>query len=105
VYLNVVGGLDIDDPASDLAVCASIVSSLIDKPLPDDGIAIGEVGLSGEIRGVSSAGERVKEAVRLGFSTILLPKSDLNRIRAYYGNGVKLIGISHIKEISSFFEV
>lgn len=74
VYLNVVGGLRIEEPAADAAVCLALISSLRDIAVPDDVIAFGEVGLSGEFRSVSSVEQRVNEATRLGFSRIALPK-------------------------------
>ena len=73
VYLNVIGGLEIDEPASDLGIAMSLISSLTDRKVPDTLIAIGEIGLAGEIRGVSHVEQRVKEAARLGFTEALLP--------------------------------
>jgi DNA repair protein RadA/Sms len=74
VYLNVIGGLRLDEPAADAAVCFALISSLRDIPVPDDAIAFGELGLSGEFRSSASVEQRVNEAVRLGFKTIALPK-------------------------------
>ena len=73
VYLNVIGGLEIDEPASDLAIAMALISSLTDKKIPDDLIAIGEIGLAGECRAISSIEQRVKEAARLGFTKALIP--------------------------------
>lgn len=73
VYLNVIGGLHLDEPAIDAAVCLAMISSLRDIPVPDNVIAFGEVGLSGEFRAVASTEQRINEAFRLGFSTIALP--------------------------------
>ena len=72
-YLNIIGGLKIDEPASDLSVVLALVSSLKDMILKDDVIAFGEIGLAGEIRGVSNAHQRVNEAIRLGFRKIIIP--------------------------------
>ncbi len=72
-YMNVIGGLRLDDPAADLPAALALISCIKDKPLPDDLIAAGEIGLAGECRAVSSAEQRVREAERLGFSRILLP--------------------------------
>ena len=72
-YINVIGGLRLCDPAADLATALSLISCLKDKPLPDDLIAIGEIGLAGECRAVAAAEQRVREAERLGFSRVLLP--------------------------------
>ncbi len=74
VYLNVIGGLRIDDPGADAAVALALISSLRDVPIPPSLIAMGEIGLAGEFRTVSSAAQRVGEASRLGFSRIALPK-------------------------------
>ena len=74
VYLNVIGGLRLDEPAIDAAACLALISSLRDIPVPDNVIAFGEVGLSGEFRQVASAEQRLNEAYRLGFTKIALPK-------------------------------
>lgn len=75
VFLNVVGGIRIDEPAADLAAALSLISSIKDRPIPDDLIAFGEIGLAGECRAVSSVGQRLKEAARLGFTKAVLPVS------------------------------
>lgn len=74
VYLNVAGGYRLSDPAADLAVAAALVSALSERPVPPAAIAMGEVALSGEIRQVSLAGLRLKEAAKLGFDTALVPR-------------------------------
>ena len=73
VYVNVVGGLKLDEPAADLAVAAALWSSLCDKPIAEDTLVFGEVGLGGEVRSVSRVRERVKEAERLGFTKCIIP--------------------------------
>ena len=78
VYLNVIGGIEIDEPASDLAIAMALISSLTDKKIPDDLIAIGEIGLAGECRAISSIEQRVKEAARLGFTKALIPATNAN---------------------------
>ena len=75
VYLNVAGGLRIGEPAADLAVAAALLSARQDRPLPADTVIFGEIGLSGEVRRVSQATLRLKEAAKLGFSQALLPAS------------------------------
>ncbi|KTQ85154.1 DNA repair protein RadA [Aureimonas ureilytica] len=75
VYLNVAGGYRIREPAADLAVAAALVSSLSNRPLPADSVFFGEISLSGSVRPVSHAGQRVKEAEKLGFRTAILPAS------------------------------
>ena len=79
-YVNVVGGLRLDETAVDLAVAMALVSSLKDVPIADDAIAFGEVGLAGEIRSVSHAQQRVNEAVRLGFQRIIVPAHNVKDI-------------------------
>jgi len=73
VYLNVAGGLRITEPAADLAVAAALISSLYDRPVPDMTVVFGEIGLSGEVRPVSQADLRLREASKLGFERAMLP--------------------------------
>jgi len=80
-YVNVAGGLRVDEPAADLAVALALVSNLVDKPLPADAVAFGELGLTGEIRGVSQPQQRVSEAYRLGLRTFILPSQCLHAIK------------------------
>ncbi len=96
-YLNVVGGMRLNTPAADLAVCMALVSGLRDIPLSDKCIVFGEVGLSGEVRSVERAEARVKEAARLGFDECILPKSSLKQI-SKVPDEIKLIGVRNIKE-------
>jgi len=79
VHLNVVGGLTIDEPAVDLAVCLAIASAHLDKPVDKEIIALGEVGLGGEIRPVNQIEKRLKEAEKFGFKIALIPKMKLNK--------------------------
>ncbi|MBO5041271.1 MAG: DNA repair protein RadA [Clostridia bacterium] len=78
-YINVIGGLRLSDPAADLPTALSLISCLKDKPLPDDMIAIGEIGLAGECRAVAAAEQRVREAERLGFSRVILPERNVGK--------------------------
>ncbi len=96
VYVNVIGGLRLDEPATDLAVAMSLVSSLKDMPISEEAIAFGEIGLAGEIRSVSHAQERINEAARLGFSRIIIPFHNLKRVNS--PEGVNLIGVKNIRE-------
>ena len=73
VYLNVAGGLKIGEPAADLAVAAALISSYLDAPLPSDGVAFGEVALSGDVRPAGRSDARLKEAAKLGFKRALAP--------------------------------
>ncbi|MBQ3482623.1 MAG: DNA repair protein RadA [Clostridia bacterium] len=79
VYLNVIGGMHLDEPASDVAVAMALISSLTDRAVPDDLIAIGELGLSGECRAVSGLEYRIKEAARLGFRRAIVPYRNLEK--------------------------
>ncbi len=96
-YINVIGGIKLDEPGVDLAICLSLVSSLRDKPLDDGLIAIGEVGLAGEIRSIMGANKTILEANKLGFNKVILPKSCINSIN-YILNDVKLIPVNDIKD-------
>ncbi len=82
VYINVVGGLQIDETACDLAVAMAIISGLNDKPVDDRTIFIGEMGLGGEIRAVSHIEQRIAEAVRLGFTRIIIPKQNARKYKS-----------------------
>jgi DNA repair protein RadA/Sms len=75
VYLNVAGGLRIQEPAADLAAAAALVSSLVNAPLPTDAVYFGEISLSGAVRPVAQASARLKEAAKLGFGRAVLPES------------------------------
>jgi DNA repair protein RadA/Sms len=75
VYLNVAGGLKVNDPAADLAVAAALISALTEIPFPTDTVAMGEIALSGEVRAASHSAMRLKEAAKLGFQQALIPAS------------------------------
>ncbi len=96
VYINVIGGLKLDEPAADLAVAIALVSGLKDTPVPMHVMAFGEIGLSGEVRAVSNAQMRVAEAARLGFTHILLPAQNINGLDA--PAGVTLTGVRTVRE-------
>lgn len=78
-YVSIAGGMRISDPAIDLGVACAIASSMKNKPLGDDVMIIGEIGLAGEIRGVSNVLQRVKEADKMGFKTCIIPKSNYDK--------------------------
>lgn len=94
-YLNVIGGLHIDEPAADLAVALALISSIKDEPVADDLIAIGEIGLAGECRAVQNFEQRVTEAVRLGFRKIIVPERNIER-RPLTFDGVKIVPVRSI---------
>ena len=73
-YLNIIGGLTLDEPAADLAAVVAIASSYLDKPVPNSMAAVGEVGLSGEIRSIAHMEQRLSEVKRLGFTQCMIPR-------------------------------
>jgi DNA repair protein RadA/Sms len=95
VYLNVAGGIKLDEPSADLSIAMALISGITDRVIPDDLIAFGEIGLSGEVRAVSHIEYRVKEAVRLGFTKIVLPQKNSNQNLKVPEN-VQLLGVSNI---------
>ena len=95
-YLNVVGGMKLDEPAADLPIALSLVSNLTDKVIPDDLVAFGEIGLAGELRAVNRILVRVKEAQRLGFKRCLLPKQCVAAINSEVD--IQLIGVTTLSQ-------
>ena len=77
VFVNVAGGLAVDEPAADLAIVSAVASSLRNRPLPPDVVVFGEVGLAGEVRATSHAAMRLREAAQLGFTRCVVPESSL----------------------------
>jgi DNA repair protein RadA/Sms len=98
VYLNVAGGIHLDEPSADLSIAMALISGITDRVIPDDLIAFGEIGLSGEVRAVSHIEYRVKEAVRLGFTKIVLPKKNITTSLKVPA-GVELLGVSNIYQV------
>lgn len=96
-YVNVIGGLRLDEPAADLSVALALVSSLKDVPVTDNIIAFGEVGLAGEIRSVSYVEERINEAARLGFKQCILPYNNLRKLKEK-NYGIDLIGVKSVRQ-------
>lgn len=94
-YINIVGGLRVDEPAIDLSIAMALLSSLKDTPISENAVAFGEIGLAGEIRAVSQAQMRINEAVRLGFTKIVLPYHNLKSVQC---NNAELIGVKNIRQ-------
>jgi len=97
-YINVVGGFKLDERAVDLCVALALVSSLKDFAIPDNVIAFGEIGLAGEIRSVSQAEKRIKEASRLGFKKCILPFVNLKNLSKDSFGEIELIGVRSVRE-------
>ncbi|MDY6309400.1 MAG: DNA repair protein RadA [Oribacterium sp.] len=97
-YVNITGGLRIAEPSMDLGIVLSLVSSYMDIEIPDDVMVFGEVGLSGEIRAVSNAEQRVEEASRLGFDRIMMPAFHAGRIDARNLKDVQILSVRTLKE-------
>jgi len=99
VYINVAGGLELSEPAADLALCIALVSSLRDQPVGAEVAVMGEVGLAGEIRTVPQCERRISECTRLGFTTIIVPRENARRLHA--PEGVKVIGADTVMQAIS----
>lgn len=98
-YVNLAGGIKMNEPALDLAMVMAIVSSYKNRFVDPKTICFGEVGLSGEVRGVTQAQQRVQEAIKLGFETCILPQVSLDGLQNK--KGIKLIGVNNVKEAIS----
>lgn len=96
VYVNIAGGIRISEPAIDLGVVLAVISSYKDRAIDEKVLAFGEVGLSGEVRAVSQAGQRVQEAKKLGFTTIILPQVCREQIGEV--EGVRLCGVRTVAD-------
>ena len=99
VYINVAGGLELSEPAADLALCVAVSSSLRDKAVGAEIAVMGEVGLAGEVRTIPQCERRVSECARLGFTTIIAPRANTRRIQA--PEGVKIIGVDTVAQALS----
>ena len=102
-YLNVVGGLRLDEPSCDLAVVLTLISNLLDRPVDADLVAFGEVGLAGEVRAVGKASIRVGEAYRLGFRRIMLPASNAAEVDTSRFEGLELVPVRNIRTLKEWF--
>jgi DNA repair protein RadA/Sms len=97
IFVNVAGGLKVDEPAADLGIVCAMISSHLDKPIATGMVIFGEIGLAGEIRGVSQPELRINEAKKLGFKRCLLSRNSLEACKAI--SNIKLIGIDSVKEL------
>lgn len=96
-YVNVAGGMKVGEPALDLPIVLALLSSFTNKPLPDKTFCFGEIGLTGEVRGVSQAEQRVTEAEQLGYEVCILPKVNAKSVKS---KSIRLIGIGHVNELA-----
>ena len=99
-YINVIGGLTLDEPAADLAMVVALASSFRDRPVPGDLAAVGEVGLTGELRSVNALGQRLSEVHRLGFTKCLVPERTGAKLEV--PKGLQLIRVRNIREALAF---
>ena len=97
-YINVVGGLRLDEPAADLPVALALVSNLVDKPIDHRIAAFGEIGLTGEIRAVSHMQSRVNECYRLGFTKCIVPYQSLSQLHISSMEGLEVVGVRNLGE-------
>ena len=100
VYINVIGGLQLNEPAADLPVILAAASSYREKVFDSNTVAIGEVGLTGEIRAVSNLSQRLSEVHRLGFTRCLIPKQGTGQLEG--PQGLELIRVRNIREAIEF---
>ncbi len=97
IFVNVAGGVRVDEPAVDLGIVSAVASSALDKPIPSKTMVIGEVGLAGEVRGIHQAEIRMREAAKLGFRRCLLPETNRSRIAGDFGD-MEIVGIRSVEE-------
>lgn len=104
VYINVIGGVKIEETASDVGMALAMISSLRDIPVPDDVLCIGELGLSGEVRAVSRVEQRVREGERLGFKKIAVPARNLSKMDLKVSPGTVLVPIKTVFDLLSLLK-
>jgi DNA repair protein RadA/Sms len=98
VFVNVAGGLELDEPASDLGILAAVASSVRNRAIPQTTAMFGEVGLAGEVRGIAQAGLRVREAAQMGFRRVVMPEANLDPADREDGSPCQLVGVRTIGE-------
>ena len=103
-YVNVAGGMRINEPALDLPIVMAILSSFRNKAVDSSSLLFGEVGLTGEVRGVNLAEQRVTEAEKMGFTTCVLPASNLRQLAKIRKFKIRLIGITHVRELIQYLQ-
>jgi DNA repair protein RadA/Sms len=101
VYINIIGGLKIEERAADLGVALALYSGLTDIVIPEDLAVFGEIGLGGEIRNISNIRERVRECARMGFNKVIVPKSALKNLDKREDYGISITGAANLKQMFS----
>lgn len=96
-YVNIAGGMRITQPSADLAVVAALISSMSNSVIPADTVIIGEVGLSGEVRLVPQASERIKEAAKLGFKRVIIPRTNMKSLESF--EDISLMPVGYVSEL------
>ncbi|MGM0788056.1 MAG: magnesium chelatase domain-containing protein, partial [Thermodesulfobacteriota bacterium] len=97
IFMNVAGGVKVSEPAVDLGIIAAVASSFLDRPVPEGMLLLGEVGLTGEVRGVSHLSPRIAEVEKMGFTRCVVPKNSLKQVPAE--GGIELTGIRRLSEV------
>jgi len=96
IFLNVAGGVRVDEPGADLGIVSSVASSFLDRPIDPGTVVFGEVGLTGEVRGISQMDVRVKEAERMGFSRCIMPRTTSRELP---GTKLDLVRVKNLREL------
>jgi DNA repair protein RadA/Sms len=97
VYVNIAGGMNVEEPAADLSVIAAVASSVRNRGLAPSTAVFGEVGLSGEVRGIPQAALRVREALQMGFTRLILPAANVDPADSALA-GIELVGVKTVNE-------
>lgn len=103
-YINVAGGMKVNDPSLDLSIVATILSGYLNRPLSDKTVVFGEVGLIGEVRAVSNSVARVNEAIKLGYKKIIIPKACVKQLKADSFKGIEVIGVENVRELRQLYD-
>jgi DNA repair protein RadA/Sms len=98
VYLNAMGGIKLSEPSVDLAVCAALASAVKDQPVDKNTAVFGEVGLTGEVRGVNFADRRVNECVKMGLKRVILPYKNMKSCEKFQGK-IELVPVSYVSQM------
>jgi DNA repair protein RadA/Sms len=96
IFMNVAGGVKVVEPAVDLAIVGAIASSFLDKPVPGQTVVMGEIGLTGEVRAIGQAEQRILEARKMGFTRCILPHGNLRRLPRL--EGIEIAGARSVSE-------